>query len=410
MKLFDQYKNLDRSIVFLIIAQFFIQLIDYSYLTILLQYMVKEHYTDSQSADFLGYRFLSVLLFSFYLGFYINGRKIKPLFYISAILTPLISLGIIYAIQYHLNILVYSGMFLLGISVMGLEVAMLPFILRNVKSKHHTEAISLSYATASLGGIFSGVIIFGLTYLNPNLFDEKLILKIISVIGFAGIFFVYAYKKKEFRIPILKRSRYDVRDIKWGLIIKAMVPTLLLATGAGLAIPFMGLFFLHIHHIESYKFAMISSITTLIVFLMTLYVPNIKNYLGNKGTVVGSQTLAVLCLIGLSFSQFYGLPLFAVICYMLRQPLMNIAMPVTSDITMKYVGFRHRELVSALTAAIWSGSWFFSSQIFKVLRNNNVDYAHIFYITAILYVFGICWYYYLIVQYEKKEELEKVPS
>lgn len=405
--MFGRYKNLERPIVFIIIAEFFIQLIDYSYLSILLVYMTKCGYADYQAADFYGYRFLSVLLFSFYLGLYINGRKLKPLFYVSAICTPLISLGIIYAVEYQMDFLIYTGMFLMGISVLGLEVSILPYILRNVDEEYHTEAISLSYSTISLSGVVSGTLIFALSNINREFFDEQTILKIISLGCLAGIYFVYNNKGREFYVPILRRSRYDFRDIKWKLVVNAMIPTLLMATGAGLIIPFMGIFFYKIHHMESDQYAILSAITTLIVFTSTLYVPDLKNKLGYRTTIVGSQALAIICLIGLSITEFYSMysytVLIAIMCFILRQPLMNIAMPVASDITMKYVGFRHRELISAITAAIWSGSWFFSSNIFTVLRRYEVPYAYIFFLTAMLYVLSVAWYFYLIAVYERKE-------
>jgi predicted MFS family arabinose efflux permease len=295
-------------------------------------------------------------------------------------------------------------MFLMGISVLGLEVSILPFILRNVDEDNHTAAISLSYSTMSLSGIVSGALIFSLSKINADFFDEKMILKIISIVSLIGIYFVYNAKKQEFYVPILRRSRYDFRDIKWLLIVKAMIPTTLLATGAGLVIPFMGLFFFKIHHIDSYQYAALSSFTTLIVFGMTIFVPNIKNKFGMKKTIVVSQFLAVACLVGLALTEFHSTYMYAgaiaIACFVFRQPLMNIAMPITSEITMKYVGFRHREIVSALTAAIWSGSWFFSSNIFRVLRSHEVPYAYIFFITAGLYLFSIGWYYYLISAYE----------
>lgn len=400
----SQYKHLDKAVIFIIIAEFFVQLIDYSYLTILLVFMNKSGYTDYKAADFFGYRFLSVLLLSFNLGFYINGRKLKPLFYISAICTPILSFATIYAVEYHMDFAIYSLMFLLGIAVLGLEVSIIPYILRNVDEEHHTAAISLSYSTMSLSGIVSGATIYFLSRINSEFFDEKMILKIISIVSLIGIYFVYNAKKQEFYVPILKRSRYDFRDIKWWLIVKAMIPTTLLATGAGLVIPFMGLFFFKIHNIDSYQYAAISSFTTLIVFAMTIFVPNIKNKFGYKATIVGSQSLAIMCLVGLALTEFNSTYAYAgaiaIACFVFRQPLMNIAMPITSDITMKYVGFRHREIVSALTAAIWSGSWFFSSNIFRVLRSHEVPYAHIFFITAGLYVLSIGWYYYLITVYE----------
>ena len=47
---------------------------------------------------------------------------------------------------------------------------------------------------------------------------------------------------------------------------------------------------------------------------------------------------------------------------------MNMAAPMTSELTMNYVGVKNQEMLSAITAAIWSGSWFFSSQIFSFLK------------------------------------------
>ena len=56
----------------------------------------------------------------------------------------------------------------------------------------------------------------------------------------------------------------------------------------------------------------------------------------------------------------------------------------------------------ALTAAIWSGSWFISSIIFQVLRKIGLQYVYVFLITAGLYFVGVLLYYLLILDYEKK--------
>jgi hypothetical protein len=88
--------------------------------------------------------------------------------------------------------------------------------------------------------------------------------------------------------------------------------------------------------------------------------------------------------------------------YVIRQPLMNMAGPMTSDIVMKYVGEKNREMMSALTAAVWSGSWFISSIIFQLLRKVGLQYIYVFLITAGLYFLGVVIYFLLILDYEKK--------
>ena len=83
---------------------------------------------------------------------------------------------------------------------------------------------------------------------------------------------------------------------------------------------------------------------------------------------------------------------------------MNMAGPMTSELVMHYTGKKNQEMVSALTAAIWSGSWFISSLIFKLLRSSEWSYVNIFLITAFLYGIGVFWYYYLILDYNKKQK------
>lgn len=76
----------------------------------------------------------------------------------------------------------------------------------------------------------------------------------------------------------------------------------------------------------------------------------------------------------------------------------------TSELVMNYVGKKNQEMVSALTAAIWSGSWFISSVIFKLLRQSGIAYVYIFLVTAALYALGVIWYYTLIIDYSRREK------
>ena len=139
---------------------------------------------------------------------------------------------------------------------------------------------------------------------------------------------------------------------------------------------------------------------------MALLVPKVKDVLGFKKGITLTQSIAVLALVALATTEFLwsigGLChwLFYVFGYV--HLLMNMAAPMTSELTMNYVGKESQEILSAITAAIWSGSWYFSSQIFRFLKSMDMPYAYIFYITAALYAFGIFTYYLLILDYERK--------
>ena len=372
--------------------------------------MEKEGYKDYESASFVSFRFLGVLLFAFPLGLIIKGRKLKPIFYLSSIFTPALSLIVLEAIDLKLDWLLYSSLFLWGISFTGVQISALPYILRNAKLETHTQAITLSYSTWSVAGIFSGSIIFGLRNWNPELFDEKLILQIISLLGFLCTITVFSIKKEEV-VPKLIKSRFNLRDFDWLVILKALVPTLIIAVGAGLTIPFIGLFFYKIHGLDSDQFAILSALATAIVFSVVLFVPIIKEKLGYKRAIPITQIIAIAALIVLAFTEiintWFAIYL-AMAMYLIRQPLMNMAGPMTSDLVMKYVGEKNREMMSALTAAVWSGSWFISSKIFQVLRQVGLQYVYVFLITAGLYLFGVFMYYLLILDYEKKINIVKL--
>ena len=139
-------------------------------MAILLIFMSKQGYSDAESAKFISFRFLSVLLLAFPFGLYIKGRKMKPFFIISSLLTPLTSILIVFAIKWHADALLSVLLFIWGVSFIGIQISALPYIIRNAKPETHTEAISLSFSTWSLGGIVSGFLIFGLSKISPEYF------------------------------------------------------------------------------------------------------------------------------------------------------------------------------------------------------------------------------------------------
>jgi predicted MFS family arabinose efflux permease len=198
------------------------------------------------------------------------------------------------------------------------------------------------------------------------------------------------------------RSDYD-----WKLIRRVLFPNMLIAVGAGLTIPFVNLFFNSVFKLDSEHFSLIGAITAGIVFLSTLVIPIIRRRFGFKVAILIPQSLAIFFLIVLAFTQIasaYSWAIYlAIAAFMLRQPLMNMAGPVTSELGMKYVGPRNQELISAMSSSIWSASWFISSKVFQVLRRMDLEYYQIFFITAGLYAIGVGFYYLLINDYLRKK-------
>lgn len=403
---FSIYRNVPRHILLVVLAEFCLQLVNSAFFLLLNYYMVDEGYSDVQIADAVSWRFGAVMLFATPLGLFIKGRQVKPFFIASTLLAPMVSLFTIWAIGTHDAMLVKIGLALWGASFMGLHVTVMPYILLNTEQKHHSDAIALFFQTWSVSMIFVGGINFLLNRNLPGVFDHKTLLYIYAALSSLGILFILAIRVKEKPSqkvsPLKFLSEYD-----WPIIIRVLIPTLIIAVGAGFTIPFINLFFLKVHGVQEDTFSLLGAAAYGLVALGVLYVPAINRRYGYGISITLIQSLAVIVLILMATTELYAQMSFAVYiaigAYVIRQPLMNLAGPMTSELTMYYVGTRNRELISALNASIWSGSWWISSKLFSLLRTQELPYYIVFLITAGLYILGILWYAYLIMDYKKRK-------
>ena len=406
----EGYRRVEPHIRYAIAAQFCVQLVNTAYFLLLNYYMDAEGYQDYAIADILSYRFLAVFWLAFPLGLFIKGRRLKPFFLISTILLPVASHVMLLAIAQHWTLTLNVATMIWGLAYMCMQITILPYILLNAKPETHSEAFSLSFLSFSGTICFTGVINFLLQQIDPALFDERTMLQIVATLAFLGIFFVSRIPNREQlsqKVPLRKITR----DYDWGTILRTMAPTLIIAIGAGFTIPVISLFFLNVHGVDSGTFSVMGSITYGMVVCVMLFMPYIKRSFGYRIAITLFQSLAVLALFLLATTEYYkdwvyAVPL-ATFFYILRQPLMNAAGPMTSELIMYYVGKRNQEIISALNASIWSGSWFISMKLFGLMRQLEYRYVTIFLITVAMYAIGVIWYATIIRTYERRQAAER---
>lgn len=408
------YKKLEKPVLNVIASEFFIQLVNATFMNILPLYMTRRGFSDEEIALFITFRFLGVFALALPLGSLIKGKKLLPLFYISNLCIPIFGISIVFSIAMGWKTLTVISLLLWGASFTFMQVPVSPFILRNTVKSNHTAALALSYSTWSFAGILSGLVIVILDALHPQFFDEQFILLLFSLLGAGGLIFLRRNSKhKEIAVENLNEKQTDLfpkaHKTEWLLVLKALVPTLIIATGAGLTIPFISLFFEHVHGVDKGGFSLLSSIAAILVAYFAMLVPKIKEKVGYKIAIPSTQSMAVIALVALATTQYYNQYSIAIViastCYLLRQPLMNMAAPMTSELVLNYVGSHNREITSALTSAIWSGSWVISGFMVKLLFAHQFEFVNIFLITALLYAIGVILYYLLILDYNKREEL-----
>ena len=411
--LLRDYAKIEPDILKLISAAFFMQMINAAFFLVLNLYMTKNGYSDSEIANYISYRFLAVMLFAVPFGMFIKGRRLRPVFLLATGCLPIISLVALQAVEAHHTQLLAFLFVLWGLCFSCMYICLLPYMLRNAPKHTHTASISLNAASWSLGQIVAGFVIFSLSGLAPHFFGDKQLLQVFCLIGFGSLFAVLSMNKNEklsSQKPDLVKHAPQKRGFAhydWMLIIKPAVPVMLIAVGAGLTIPFMNLFFYHNFGMDSDSFSLLGSVTSCFVASVALMAPAVKNRFGYEA-ITGTQTLAIIALVGLGSTEFfaeYRLAFYvALFCYIARQPLMNLANPLSSEMSMYYVGKKNEEIMSAITSSIWSGSWFVSAQIFGILRAYHFRYVHIFYITAGFYCIGVVLYFLLIKDFRVRQK------
>lgn len=405
------YFRLSRSILALIYAEFCIQMVNATLMYLLPVFMAQKGLSNSEIAHEIVFRFLGVLILAVPLGFLENKSIYPKLMVISALLIPLIGIGIVWFVEKKYFDISTIFLFLWGASFTFMQVPIIPYLLRNVPSDFSTHAISLSYSTWSLGSIVSGLIIYLLSRYNPLLFNEYNLMMGLCFLAFSGfilllIFPPRTYNNYSFLVHYSVKKRLVKKD--YIILSEALFPTLIIAIGAGFTIPLISLFFYRIHSIQVTDFSLYSFLAAVLVAIGSLSVPWIKKNFSFRIAVPLTQSFAVIFLIMLALTEYvkeysFAMPM-ALISFLLRQPLMNMAGPMTTEVVMEYVGTERRAIASAITSGIWSGSYVISGWMAANLFGLGFSFIQIFLITAALYILGIILYYRLILKFEKFEK------
>ena len=408
-QLIKRYLSVPRSIKLLVVGAFLLQMLNASANLIMNIYFSKLGYLDTDIADFVSYRLISILLFSIPFGLIIKGKSLKPVFMAGAIIVPATSVALLFAANAHIDWLIRLLFFATSLGFMLEHVTALPFILRHGDDETLSESIALNFAVWSLATIVSGFLIKGAFSLAPHLgianIGEFEILLVLTLISALSIFPYIAIKEKP-PVPSNHDSVFShLKSYDWGKIFKGITPMFLISVGAGLTIPFMNLYFHSVFNLDSDAYAFMGSIAAGLVFIGGMITPVLRRKWGYGLSIAVTQFSAIFFLICLASTELYaqwGFALWlAAGAFIIRQPLMNMASPITSELVMKYVGEENRELISSIESGLWNASWFVSAKIFQFLRGLQLPYYKIFIITAILYAFGTLTYLALVKDYKR---------
>lgn len=327
-------------------------------------------------------------------GLFLSRIRLKPVLIVAVLVFGVLSIGLSTVTDFGQIVMfgVASGM---AFSIF--RVSSGPFFMRNSTGKERTHLFSFSFAmwilAGMIGSLGSGQLVVWLTGLTGDAvlgyrytLYVGIGLSVLSLIPFALI--RSSRPSPEERRPAISRALLRTRRQFYG---RVFLVNCLVGMGAGLSIPFLNLYFrdrfgLNADTIGAYYFAVMAS-----MFLGTLSGPLIARKLGLVRTIVVTQLLSIPFLLVLAYTHDLTA---AFVSYVIRGGLMNLGVPMFTNLAMELSTKEEHGLVNALLMVAWTSSWMISTAIggavierhgYTVSLNVTV-FAYVI-STAVLFVF-----------------------
>lgn len=160
-----------------------------------------------------------------------------------------------------------------------------------------------------------------------------------------------------------------------------LISPLLISTGAALLIPFLNLYFRQQFGASDAALGFIFAVIGMGTGVATLGAPWLARYLGQMGSVIATQLLAIPCLIVLGLAPTLGL---AFIVALVRAALMNMASPLYDVYAMERTPEAARPIVIGLIKGALSAGYLFGPPISAQVQRDH-GFGPLFIATAILY-------------------------
>jgi len=402
----ERYRALPRGVHVFAAGQFLINLIQTAQFLLLNLFLKHRGLDDPSIAALTSQRFVATFFLAIPAGLWLRGRPLRWPLILGATLFPLMALAALETVRCGAMTAASACFLAMGFATLILNVANLPMAMRLAPTHQASEAISLLFATWAAASICGGLVasvLQGIGSIDVGglqvVFNEYSTLLLLTLAGF-GAPFLFARLPDPGTAVQAPPHWLHVHRGDLPVLLHTLLPTLCIATGAGLSIQFLNLFFDSVFHLSAARFSALGSASNVLVLIAGLIVPEVRRRFGWRGAIIGVQSVAVILLATMGFTELWkhaawALPV-AVLCFVVRQPLMSMAGPSISELTMTYVGERNRELMSACNGAVWSGSWWLAARVFQLLRSRDLPYWQIFLTTSALYLIGTLFYLYLI--------------
>ena len=194
-----------------------------------------------------------------------------------------------------------------------------------------------------------------------------------------------------------KAEAKRVDRIAPSLWLRLLLPGFLIGTGAGLTIPYLNLYFKDMFSLEDGAIGVAVAAGQIATFIGMASGPALARRIGKPWAVVGTQIASVPLILVLAW--IHSLPL-AIIAYLLRQALMNLATPIQDIFLLELVPRSRMIFLNAIRTLVWNASWTIAARLSGWFIWKG-GFGPSFTLTAILYAAGTALFWLFFVRQSK---------
>ncbi|MBC5635410.1 MULTISPECIES: MFS transporter [Ornithinibacillus] len=310
------------------------------------------------------------------------------------------------------SLLLITG-FATGVFTAFLQVSSIPWLAENSNPKQRVHLFSLHAAimTAAnvVGSLLGGTLTDFFSLFTSDLSAIRFTLMIGSIFYLVAFFPIIKMVEKP-KPKVEKVDRVPFREFlkvnKTGFKVIALfaVAQLLIGFGSGLVIPYLNLYFAD-------RFAASNSMIGLIISLgqaataVAMFIgPVVVKKVGEVRAVVYLQLSSLPFLLLTAYTENL---LLASLGFLFRQALMNAGNPIQSSLMMSKVDDSVKGLANSINQMVFQLGWAFMGPVstsIVMMYGSYWGYAHIFTITAGLYLIGSVYFFVVFRRLKSTEE------
>jgi len=382
----------------------FLMGVNFHVFQLLLNLYLKElGFVESQIGLVISARAMGSTLLAIPIAIFLSRVKLKPLLLTGCIMMA----GFSYFITTMDELILLIGFSLLtGMSFAFFRVAGGPFYMRNSTSIERTHLFSLSFGMMMLAGmvgsLFSGKLVLILADFTGDLISGYRYTLYLGVA--ASILALIPFSLVKANPPSANESKIslDMNQIRsrGGFYFKITIANFIVGLGAGLIIPFLNLYFRDRFGQPPDRITFFYFMAHLVMLVGIMIGPVMAKKMGLVRAVVTAQLSSIPFMFILSYSDFLPLVLLA---FVLRAGLMNIGVPIITNLAMELSEKSEQGLVSALLMVAWTSAMMISSALGGVLIE-NFGYTTTINITIVIYLVSTLIFYSLFKHAETRQD------